>query len=409
MSQMDVVLFEDSQVAGNYPATLSRPAYAITCGVRNLYDVVKVLGARVRTVTRAYLAPVAQRRFPGDEGAGGGPTLFVNAAVVPDVKAVNDLIVRAGEGAPFCVRSGERIAAALVTDDVPADLSVEGVEAFLASRDLPEREMNLATIDYPFDIVRHHVDIFERNLADLIHRRRFLKLARGVYAGEGVKIASTAVLHAEDGPIVLDEGVTVMDFAYLSGPLYVGPNSRIIERSSIKEHVSIGPTCKIGGEVEAAVVEAFSNKQHHGFLGHAHVGSWVNLGAGTSNSDLKNTYGTVRVEVAGERIETDMQFFGCVIGDYSKSAINTSILTGKIVGVASMMYGFVSTNVPSFCNYARSFGQATEVDVETAIETQRRMFVRRKIEQTDEDVALMRAMYDLTHHERRMSAEQVSF
>ena len=152
----------------------------------------------------------------------------------------------------------------------------------------------------------------------------------------------------------------VADFTYLVGPVHVGARSRIIERASLKEHVCIGETCKIGGEVEASIIESYTNKQHHGFLGHSWVGSWVNLGAGTSNSDLKNTYGEVRLEYPHRRVETGMQFLGCIIGDYAKSAINTSIFTGKIIGVSSMLYGFVGSNVPSFCNYARSFGQITE-------------------------------------------------
>ena len=109
--------------------------------------------------------------------------------------------------------------------------------------------------------------------------------------------------------------------------------------------------------MEAAVVEPYSNKQHHGFLGHSYLGSWINLGAGTCNSDLKNTYGTVNMEYPGGKAATGMQFLGCVMGDYSKTAINTGIFTGKVIGVCSMMYGFVTSNVPSYVNYARLFGQ----------------------------------------------------
>jgi len=195
----------------------------------------------------------------------------------------------------------------------------------------------------------------------------------------------------------------VRDFTYFTGPVYVGAGSRIIERSSVKEFTSIGHTCKVGGEVEATTLEPYTNKQHHGFLGHAYVGSWVNLGAGTSNSDLKNTYGPVRFEHKGERIDTGLQFLGCIIGDYAKSAINTSVFTGKSVGVASMLYGYVGQNVPSFCNYARSFGQVTEVSAEQAVTTQKRMFARRGVQQTEDDADLLRAVFDLTRGERLMA------
>ena len=228
------------------------------------------------------------------------------------------------------------------------------------------------------------------------------------YAAEGVSIADTAVLRAHDGPIVLERGVEVMDFTYFEGPVHVGAGTRIIERASLKENVCIGERCKIGGEVEASVIEGFTNKQHHGFLGHSYVGSWVNLGAGTSNSDLKNTYGEVRLEFHHAKVDTGMQFLGAVIGDYAKSAINTSIFTGKVIGVSSMLYGFVGQNVPSFCNYARSFGQITECPLDQAVLIQKRMFARSGIAQTPEDVEVLRAAFELTRGERLISDEPPS-
>ena len=112
-------------------------------------------------------------------------------------------------------------------------------------------------------------------------------------------------------------------------------------------------------------------------MGHSYVGSWVNLGAGTSNSDLKNTYGSVTMDYGGRRVPSGMQLVGCFIGDYAKTAVNTGIFTGKAIGVCSMAYGFVTTNVPGFTNYARSMGQVTEIGVDVAVATQARMFARR--------------------------------
>jgi len=133
------------------------------------------------------------------------------------------------------------------------------------------------------------------------------------------------------------------------------------------------------------------------------------MGAGTCNSDLKNTYGEVAIQHRGRRINTGMQFLGCVIGDFSKTAINTSIFTGKIVGVCSFLYGFVGTNVPSFTNYARSFGQETECLLDVVVKTQERMFTRRKVQQTVADIKLLEDMYEITRDERQMSTEGLSF
>jgi glucose-1-phosphate thymidylyltransferase len=182
----------------------------------------------------------------------------------------------------------------------------------------------------------------------------------------------------------------------------------LIEHASIKDGVSIGHTTKIGGEVEASVIEPYTNKQHHGFLGHSYLGSWINLGAGTCNSDLKNTYGKVNMDYAGQRVATGMQFVGCMMGDYSKTAINTGIFTGKTVGVCSMLYGFVTANVPSFVNYARLFGQVTELPPEVMIATQERMFRRRNVAQRPCDIQLVHDMYELTREERQLAGEPLA-
>ncbi|MGL6195785.1 MAG: putative sugar nucleotidyl transferase, partial [Thermoguttaceae bacterium] len=134
----------------------------------------------------------------------------------------------------------------------------------------------------------------------------------------------------------------------------------------------------------------------------------INLGAGTCNSDLKNTYGEVTPEYGGKKVRSGMQFLGCVVGDYSKTAINTSIFTGKIIGACSMVYGFVTTNVPSFVNYARSFGQVTETTVEVLIAAQERMFARRNVVQRQCDIQLLKDIYELTRGERQLANEPLS-
>ncbi|MCK4375463.1 MAG: glucose-1-phosphate thymidylyltransferase [Candidatus Brocadiae bacterium] len=403
----DIVVFEDHYVEDMWPITLTRPGWAVTCGAYNLREVAALAGERVSCVVRGYLKKIAARSLAGSPRE-DGPTLFLNAAVAPDVRYVARLRELLAEAQPFMCTAGHRVAAAMlrVGEQVPEDLSSETVTPYLLSLNLPLRDGEpFRTFDYPFHVIGALEELLPANVEHRIEADGFRELRPGVFVGEGVSVAETAVFHADDGPIVLGDGVRVLDFTYFEGPVYVGPRSRIIERSSVKQSVSIGHTCKIGGEVEATVIEPYANKQHHGFLGHSYLGSWVNLGAGTSNSDLKNTYGEVRIQHRGRRIETGMQFVGCVIGDYAKSAINTSIFTGKTVGAASMLYGYVGQDVPSFCNYAKSFGQVTEVTLEQAVITQKRMFARRDVEQTEDDIALLATIFELTREERMISAE----
>jgi glucose-1-phosphate thymidylyltransferase len=397
-----IVLFEDEFAADLRPVSLTRPAFAVTCACYNLYEVVSQVCESPGWIVRGYLEDVVNGSFPAGESE-GGPTLLLNASVAPDTRYIPVLAELLEEPEPRLYTSGQRVAAAVLGEgqELPGDIAPESITAHLLDLRLPlAGEEPFDTFDYPFHIVGACEELFEPNIRYKIENDGLEEVRPGVYVGSGVEVADTAVFHPEEGPIVLDDAVRVLDFTYFTGPVYVGPSSRVIERSSVKEYTSIGHTCKIGGEVEVSTIESYTNKQHHGFLGHAYVGSWVNLGAGTSNSDLKNTYGEVRYDHDGERIGTGLQFLGCIIGDYAKSAINTSIFTGKSVGVASMMYGYVGQNVPSFCNYAKSFGQVTEVSAEQAVKTQRRMFERRGVEQTPEDVALLEAVFDMTREGR---------
>ena len=263
-------------------------------------------------------------------------------------------------------------------------------------------------LQYPHDVIRQNMLILRENLEYRVQHGRYEEVREGVFVAPGVQLGEHAVTVTRSGPVVVEQHATIGPFCYLSGPAWIGPGAKLIEYAAIKDAVTIGHTTKIGGEVEASVVEPFTNKQHHGFLGHSYLGSWINLGAGTCNSDLKNTYGKVNMEYGGERVATGMQFVGCLMGDYSKTAINTGIFTGKTVGVCSMLYGFVTANVPSFVNYARLFGQVTELPPEVMIATQERMFQRRKVIQRPCDIQLIHDMYELTRDDRQLAGEPLA-
>jgi glucose-1-phosphate thymidylyltransferase len=402
-----IVLFEDHLLGRMNPVTLTRAAFGVTCACCTLFDLAGTAGD-VSWIVRGYLEKATLQRFPRQALDAKRPHLFLNASLVPDSRYVERIRSLGEAGAPFIATVGDRVSAAFLPAGVtlPAPISSETVTPWLLELKLPLLEEELfRTLDHQYEVIKYLEPLFDVNIRHRIARGSFGEVKPGVYAAAGVSIADTAVFHTSHGPVVLEKGVEAQDFTYFVGPVYAGAKSRIIERASLKEHVCIGETCKIGGEVEASVIESFTNKQHHGFLGHSWVGSWVNLGAGTSNSDLKNSYGEVRLEFPHRREETGMQFLGCIIGDYAKSAINTSIFTGKIIGVSSMLYGFVGANVPSFCNYARSFGQITECPVDQAILIQKRMFERRGIQQSSEDAALLREVFEMTREERLISDE----
>lgn len=406
---MHIVLFEDTQCDNLRPVGLFRPLCEVRVGSMTLMDVVRTLDSSVSCLRREMF--FLNGDTPDILPANDGPTLFLNASVEPDVRFRDTIADLISAGDPFLTTSGNRVSAALVPagKKLGDDLSWRTVSARLLELGLPLGDELFRTIDWPHQVVDAHLRIFPANLEHIVSSGHYTEYRPNVFVGEHVDLAHTAAFETANGPIVIDDGVKVMHFTYLDGPIHIGAGTKVIEHSSIKDVTSIGAGCKIGGEVEATVIEPHSNKQHHGFLGHSWVGRWVNLGAGTSTSDLKNTYGKVRVYYRGARVETGMQFLGSIIGDYTKSAVNTSLFTGKIVGACSMLYGTVTTNVPCFTNYARSFGQVTEISLDQVITTQKRTFARRKTEQTPYDIELMQRVFDLTRDERVMSEEPINF
>jgi glucose-1-phosphate thymidylyltransferase len=413
---MQIIVFEDEFVGRLHPITIARPAYAITCATYRLLDWLPRLGDTIRAVTRLHLREIQRIDYPqlsSDSDGTTTPTLLVNARVAPSVTTFETLRRIVKENRYGMVKSGAQVAVALVPpgEAPPQNIGVEGMRAYFASPaivGLPELEEKLALFEYPHDVVRYHMAVFRENIEHRMREGRYREIGDGVFAAEGAQLAGYVVCNSKSGPIVLDEGAQVGPHSYLAGPVYLGPRSRLNEHSSVKDAVSLGHTTKIGGEVEASIIEPYTNKQHHGFLGHSYLGSWINLGAGTCNSDLKNTYGEVNMTYGDEKVATGMQFFGCVMGDYAKTAINTGIFTGKTIGACSMLYGFVTTNVPSYVNYARLFGQVTELPPEVMVSTQRRMFARRKVEQRACDIQLILEMYELTRSERQLASEPMA-
>jgi UDP-N-acetylglucosamine diphosphorylase/glucosamine-1-phosphate N-acetyltransferase len=192
-----------------------------------------------------------------------------------------------------------------------------------------------------------------------------------------------------------------MSGAVVRGPVAIGDGSTVKARAVIYGPASIGPGCKIGGESDSVILQAHANKQHDGFLGHSYLGAWVNLGAGTTTSNLKNTYGTIRVASGDERLDTGRMFLGLIAGDHVKTGINTPLDTGTIIGPSSSVFGGMMPpkDVPAF-----SWGDGrrlTGYDPERALAVAVRVMARRKVVATDAYTALFRQVYSRTSDDRQ--------
>ena len=413
---MNVVVFEDERVNDLFPITTGRLAYAISCAGYRLIDWLNQFDAPVFGHVRPHLHTIQELDFPSIRelsSIGPGTRLFVNARVVPSRRSYESLQAIVKRNRFGVVRSGEVVSAALLPDDHAISRESNGQPratalAFDNLEELPALDDEISLFEYPHDVVRYNLECFAENNEHRLTQENFQEIEDGVFLAEGARLGQYCVADTTKGPIVIGSNATIGSHCFLRGPAYIGPHSRVIEHSAIKDAVSLGHTTKIGGEVEASIIESYTNKQHHGFLGHSYLGSWINLGAGTCNSDLKNTYGEVKMEYRGVKVSSNMQFLGCIMGDYAKSAINSGIFTGKTVGTCSMLYGFVTTNVPSFVNYARLFGQITELPPSIMVATQKRMFLRRNVQQRPGDVQLIHDMYALTTEERQLAGEPLS-
>ncbi len=415
---MSILVFEDSTCDALAPISAGRLAALISCGSLRLLDILRSFGVPLFGICRPYLFDLLVADVPDLQATAPSnsddqrPILMISGRVVPSQanrKTIEQLLKSAAAtdqqpAVPQVIMDRDMVAGIIAAPWQLATLLRGGYEdlgpLLQLARGFKKSEHTLATFELPHEVISQNMQIINENLEYRIARDGLKQSDDGVFVSPTSKIAPYVLMDASKGPIIIDDKVSVGAYTLLRGPLYVGPNSKILEHSAVKDAVSLGHTTKIGGEVEASIVEPYSNKQHHGFLGHSYLGSWNNLGAGTCNSDLKNTYGLVNMEYPVGKSATGMQFLGCVMGDYSKTAINTGIFTGKVIGVCSMMYGFVTSNVPSFVNYARMFGQIAALPPEIMIATQQRVFARRSVQQRPCDIQLIHDLFSITRSER---------
>ncbi len=410
-----VLIFEDAAVDQLRPITLLRPAYNISMAGATLWGVVHGWSSHVLVCVRAHLKPTETengRDVFSSSHHDGSPTILINARLIPRCDLSESLDRLAHESTPVIVHSdseGGDILAAWLPQGIPPSAPNECDELSdwlsslgdtLENRSTADQYPHLQAVEFPHHILRSHFTHFADAVEHRVATGEYTQTSDGLFLGEGVELGDYLSVDTRKGPVVIGSNTEIGPHVFIRGPAIIEHQCRVTEFSAIKDGTHINPVTKVGGEVESSILESYANKQHTGFLGHSYVGSWVNLGAGTTNSDLKNTYGVIRYEHAGGKIDTGMNFMGAIIGDYAKTAIHTSIFTGKSIGVGSMVYGAVTRNVPSFINYAHQFGLITGASIDSIITTQNRMFSRRNVVQRPCDEQLLRAAFELTKGER---------
>ncbi len=392
-----------------YPLTLSRPLWDLRCGMTSLGE---KLQARVGTSDVAYFLPeyMAEvyraktgRPVNDPSSLAGADILIVDARVKAD-----GFTVPAGRSEVGMSEQGEALYAFIMAGDLKK-VHGKDVAAFLESAKaaLPNVRCTLPTWNYTWDLILaspHQIasDFAVAGRSGIEGTLEEPNAIRGnkndVYIARGARIHPMVVLDAEHGPIYIEEDVEVHPFTRIEGPCYIGKKS-ILLGAKCREGNSIGPWCRVGGEVEESIIQGYSNKYHDGFLGHAYVGEWVNLGALTTNSDLKNDYSTVSVMLDGKHsIDTGSTKVGSLIGDHTKTSIGVLFNTGSVIGAMAII---MSTGkplpkfIPSFAWFVegvvtKGFGR------KTLYETAATAMGRRKCRWTEADRAMWEVIFEMT-------------
>ncbi|MBI3840982.1 MAG: hypothetical protein HY297_03380, partial [Thaumarchaeota archaeon] len=204
------------------------------------------------------------------------------------------------------------------------------------------------------------------------------------------------------GPIIVERGASVESFSRVMGPCFLGPRVKLLS-ALVGGGTSIFEASKVGGQVENSIILPHTNKAHHGYVGDSYVGEWVNLGAGATFSNLKNTYGNVRLQVGRRKLDSGMIKLGPAVGDMCKVSIGSLVHAGRLLGTGSHVAGAVKSNVPSFTYSDGDSGRMVQLLLESVLETQRRMMERRGLTLTRAEEELIRGLYRVTSGERKKS------
>ncbi len=421
---MRLCLVEDIAVSGLEPLTLTRPVYELMLGATSLGSkLARAFGVgpgpqRQGGVIRSHLAGVQRHRAPhrvinDRDWLARGPVIVANGRWVPPAEF--QLPEERGAWLGLCDGTP---AFAVVGPEDAVSLEPHGVDGWfdrLSSR-LRGAEVGGEWIARPWDLVARNGTYLQRDFAEMggpsVSNRHLTAMAlvgpsNRLRVHETARIDPYTVFDTTSGPIILGPNVWVQPFTRIEGPCFIGADTQLF-RANLRGCVTIGPTCRIGGEVEASIVHGYSNKYHEGFLGHAYVGEWVNLGAITSNSDLRNDYGEVLVPLQGDPIPTGQAKVGCFIGDHTRTGMGSMLNTGTSIGVMCNVLPagiLLPKHIPSFT--AVMYGRvAPGFPLEQVFETARTVMGRRGKAFSDDEQQLYRTLYDQTRLERERAFQR---
>ncbi|MBP6510166.1 MAG: hypothetical protein KA339_06380 [Candidatus Kapabacteria bacterium] len=378
MGRVQILLLEQDDVEGLYPFTATHCSWEIRTGLftilerwqhalpNNSVSVVSHRDLHVRSFVE---------RNPHTTAFVSAPSLLIAGHVLLSPSVMRKLVETCEQRTEaFLVTcSGHVVGAYVPTDLVTPDEAVHHLESIDPDK--------LGSVDCIGNVLHRQWQALD-HIADSIEWDASL-LDQSI--ASSASIHPSSVIDDSNGSVVIGEDVEIGPFCVITGPVAIGSGTKVKPHTTIHTSV-IGPMCKVAGEIEDSVIHGYSNKQHHGFLGHSYLGEWVNLGAGTTTSDLKNNYGHIRVDLPWGQEDTQRKFLGILMGDHSKSAIGTMFTTGTVCGVSSNIVASVlpERSISSF----RWLDKQYETD--RAIDVARTVMARRNTSLGPETEALLR-------------------
>jgi UDP-N-acetylglucosamine diphosphorylase / glucose-1-phosphate thymidylyltransferase / UDP-N-acetylgalactosamine diphosphorylase / glucosamine-1-phosphate N-acetyltransferase / galactosamine-1-phosphate N-acetyltransferase len=384
---MSVVIFEDDRWADFYPFSSTRHVGQQILGTESIID--QVAGRVDDPVTlagRSYMAEMAKEETGlGYNEKSDGSVLVINGRINP---LLDFETMTAGRSDFALVCRGEVAMALLTKRKYEGAISADGT--------LPQKK--LLSLSKGLEVLETEEPLLFAYPWEMLAVNDRAIEAKGGKKGGKLSISPKADVDEfvsfdpSKGPIIVGDEARIESFSRIAGPCYIGPKT-VVHSALVRGGTTIGENCRIGGEVENSIVYPHTNKAHLGYLGHSIVGEWVNLGAGSVTSDLKSTYGTVRVARDSGRVDTGLQKLGPMIADMAKVAIGALVYGGKSVGVSAHCAGRVDHDIPDFTSYDGHRDDSFELTLDSVIRTQSRMMERRGLKLSGPRRGLIERLY----------------
>jgi UDP-N-acetylglucosamine diphosphorylase/glucosamine-1-phosphate N-acetyltransferase len=422
---MSLVLFEDSYWQNFEPISLTKATFDIKVGAKTFFEEHHLTPEVL--LTREYLASVTSERHPNcmvNPTSLGSDTLFVNGllhpgAIYPDrlFEINHTFAITSDSSRRLLVARLDSKGREYLQDRVMAGKRVDVKKLEVEKLTNLEEQHTEGIISQPWDLLR----VLENSLATQVSitksETQLDEHVTVVGRNNSVAVGKDAIV--EDGTVldVTNGGIYIGPEAYVAasrivGPAYIDAMTQVKQFTTI-EASYIGYNCRIGGEIEHSIISDHTNKAHAGFIGHSYVGEWVNFGAMTTTSDLKMTYGNIKMNSGkkNKKIDTGQNKVGSFFADMVKTSIGTLIYSGRRIGVSSHLHGLVAQDVPSFTIYGTSIGaRNVELKLQSIIETQRKMMKRRNQTMTNAYEQLVEDVFAMTAADRaRLSVRKGKF